>query len=193
MSAYPGSPQILQGAFIRYDAMGQPPKILVFPYNPETLTRTILPAAPGSAANQGGAAGSPQETIQFTLPLDATDALERGDSQAARTGVYPLLAALELLMYPTPTGGTPLTLFVWGQFRILPVRVVGLQILESLFEPNLSPIRASVQVTLQVESTAGAKGFLSLPPSVATLGALAAAAYASSPAATGVTLPPAHP
>jgi len=154
----------------------------------ETLTRTILPAIPGAALDQPGASGYPRETIEFTLPLDATDSLEQADAQAIQTGIYPWLSAIELLMYPPPSGANPLTLFVWGQNRILPVRVTGLKILERLFEANLSPIRALVEVTLLVESPAEFKDFSDLPQPIATLQSMAALAYSSSSIATGVTV-----
>jgi hypothetical protein len=190
MSVFPEAARILKGAFFRYDGAGTPPKIIVFPYNPETLTRTILPAIPGAALDQPGAAGYPRETIEFTLPLDATDSLEQADAQAIQTGIYPWLSAIELLMYPSPSGGDPLTLFVWGQNRILPVRVIGLKILERLFDANLSPIQALVQVTLLVASAAELKDFSDLPQPIATLKAMAALAYSSSTIPTGVTVAP---
>jgi len=190
MSAFPGSPRILKGAFFRYDGIGAPPSVIVFPYNPETLTRTILPAVPGTAGDPPGPGPDPRQTIEFTLPLDTADALEQSDPQAIQTGVYPLLSAIELLMYPGPSGAIPLVLFAWGPQRILPVRVVGLKILEQLFDPQLSPIRASVQITLLVGSAAEFKGLIDLPQTIATLNAMAALAYSPSPAATGVAPPP---
>jgi hypothetical protein len=188
MSVFPGSPRLLKGAFFRYDGIGEPPSIIVFPYNPETLTRTISPAIPGATGHQPSTGQYPQQTIEFTLPLDATDALEQSNAQAIQTGVYPLLSAIELLMYPSTSGAMPLVLFVWGPCRILPVRVIGLTILERLFEPQLSPIQASVRITLLVES-ADFKGLIDFPQSIAILNSFAVQAYSPSPAATGVTPP----
>ncbi len=187
---FPGSPAILKGAFVRYDATTASPRIVVFPYNPETLSRTIQP---GPAAPQAGrpnaATGSPLETIVFSLTLDAADALEARSAQAASTGVYPVLSAIELLMYPPPAGSPWVTLFIWGPNRVLPVRIVGLNIAESLFDPNLSPIQATVQVTLNVASADDFPSLGYLLQHVATLNAMAELGYSASAAATGITLP----
>jgi hypothetical protein len=190
MSGFPGSPRILKGAFVRYDTAAASPKIIIFPYNPETLSRTILPSTPSPSAGQPSlAVGSPAETIVFTLTLDATDALEQGSAQAASTGVYPVLSAIELLMYPPPPGLTPVTLFVWGPNRILPVRVTGLNILESLFDPNLSPIQVAVQVTLAVTPAGDVPSLGYLLQHIKSLNALAGLGYSPSPAGTGIKLP----
>jgi hypothetical protein len=44
----------------------------------------------------------------------------------------------------------PLTLFIWGIKRILPVRLTQLTITEEAFDSNLNPIRATVSLGLQV-------------------------------------------
>ena len=44
----------------------------------------------------------------------------------------------------------PLTLFVWGVKRILPVRLTELSITEEAYDPNLNPIRAKVSLGLRV-------------------------------------------
>ncbi|HMD61005.1 MAG TPA: hypothetical protein VKG78_06220 [Opitutaceae bacterium] len=190
MPGFPGSPRILKGALVRYDTPTAAPKIIVFPYNPETLCRTIAPSPPGIPSGPPGpATGSPLETIAFTLTLDATDALEQGSAQAASTGVYPVLSAIELLMHPAPPGTTPVTLFVWGPSRIVPVSIVGLSIAESLFGTNLSPIQVSIQVTLAVAPAADIPALGYLLQHIATLNALAGPAYSPTPAATGIKLP----
>jgi hypothetical protein len=51
----------------------------------------------------------------------------------------------------------PLTLFVWGPARVLPVRVTGFSITEEAFDTLLNPIRAKVDLTLNVLSTADLK------------------------------------
>src|SRR5262249_6202889 len=100
----------------------------------------------------------------------ATDQLERGDRAAARLGIHPQLAMLELLIYPPSAlvianaallaAGTieiappmaPLTLLVWGRSRVLPVRVSELTITEEAHDPNLNPTRAKVSLGLRVLS-----------------------------------------
>jgi hypothetical protein len=46
----------------------------------------------------------------------------------------------------------PLTLFVWGLKRVLPVRLTELTITEEAFDPSLNPIRAKVGLSLRVLS-----------------------------------------
>jgi hypothetical protein len=44
----------------------------------------------------------------------------------------------------------PTVLFVYGPGRILPVRVTGLNITETLYDPLLNPIHAEAQIDLKV-------------------------------------------
>ena len=44
----------------------------------------------------------------------------------------------------------PLTLFVWGVKRILPVRLTELGITEEAYDPSLNPVRAKVSLGLRV-------------------------------------------
>ena len=43
-----------------------------------------------------------------------------------------------------------MTVFVWGEKRVLPVRLSSLSITEEAYDPNLNPIHAKVDLTLQV-------------------------------------------
>ena len=45
--------------------------------------------------------GPPSETIALNIEIDATDKLEEGDTVTTNEGIYPILSALELLVYPT--------------------------------------------------------------------------------------------
>jgi len=47
---------------------------------------------------------------------------------------------------------TPFTLFIWGEKRILPVRLLSFGITEEAFDASLNPIRAKVSLTLRVLS-----------------------------------------
>lgn len=159
MTTFPRSPRISKGAFVQFDKHEAPGRVITFQYNPEKLYRKLEARKKGSL---------PRETITFTLILDATDDLERpGEhSHTVESGIYPQLSALELLLYPQNskhrhksflgislsrrTKDQPLTLFIWGKNRILPVRVTELHITEEMFDPVLNPIRASIEVTLQV-------------------------------------------
>jgi hypothetical protein len=80
------------------------------------------------------------------------------------------LAALETLLYPASGQliandslqalGTleispleePLTLFVWGGQRVVPVRITDFSITEDAFDAALHPIRAKVSLSMRVLS-----------------------------------------
>lgn len=49
-----------------------------------------------------------------------------------------------------PESTVPVVLFVWGAFRIVPVRVTGLTIMEKLYDEILNPVHAEVQLRLRV-------------------------------------------
>lgn len=106
----------------------------------------------GTAAGQTPTAPAtiPAQLLTFSLFLDATDQLQFPDQNplAVRYGVYLLLSAIEALLYPPLSSPDSLTLFVWGSNRILPVRLLQLQILEQMFDPSLNPIHVEIQVTL---------------------------------------------
>lgn len=179
MSSFPGSPRLLKAALVGVDPDNPLASVIAFQYNPDTLTRRLEARAAGGGGEGGGArseafrlAGPPRETISFTAVIDAADLLERGDRLAGQLGVHPTLAALEMLLYPKSLrvlknlalaeAGTieiippeaPLTLFVWGVKRVLPVRLSGLTITEEAFDPQLNPILARAELSLLVLSYA---------------------------------------
>jgi hypothetical protein len=152
----PDRPQILKGALVQFGrSLPQQGRTVAFQYNPESLRRTLEPAGPGEA---------PKETIRFTLTLDATPALEtpEQDPAAPASGLLPVLAALELLLYQgdvqvppkRPGAASSFCLFVWGAERVVPVRVVQLEIREQMFDTRLHPIRAEADLTLEMLSEA---------------------------------------
>ena len=84
-------------------------------------------------------------------------------------GVHPQLAALESLVYPgsrsvqdwitaADAGDSPrplvapMTLLVWGNARIIPVHIRELRIVEDAFDEELNPLRAAVQIDMDVLS-----------------------------------------
>lgn len=162
-----------KGALIGLDAFNPVASVVVFQFNPEKLTRTLAPQTAGSAGSifeTERLKGPPEETIKFELKLDAADALADGDGITEALGLYPQLSALEMLVYPKsalvitntvllatgaieivpPTG--PLTLFVWGPQRILPVQIKEFSIEEEAFDSNLNPITAKANLSLRVLS-----------------------------------------
>ena len=91
------------------------PNVIIFQYNPETMTHTWTPATtnpntPGPTSNPLAITGDPQEAFSFTLMMDSNDMIADGDAVetglATISGVYTRLAALEMLLFPTaPPGG----------------------------------------------------------------------------------------
>lgn len=171
MTTFPGSPSLTKGAIVGIDIFNPIASVIVFQYNPAKLTRTIA-ARTSSGGDRTEAlrlAGAPKETITIAgLEIDAADQLEKADGLTVSTGIYPQLSAMEMLVYPKSAlviantvlmlTGTievippeaPLTLFIWGLKRVVPVRLTSFTINEEAFDVNLNPIRAKVNLGLQV-------------------------------------------
>ena len=189
----------LRGAFIQFmpTFLVPLPNVIIFQFNPETMTHTWQPASPDSTPyadnkpNPLAVKGLPAESFSFNLAMDAGDTIADGASnpvaavaagQAIATGIHARLAALEMLLYPSGSfpsvkllnsissvannvlaGNTskkdtnvpqfvmPTVLFVWGPFRIVPVRVKTLTITERLYDSLLlNPTHAEAQITVDV-------------------------------------------
>src|SRR5260370_32494204 len=102
-NGYSRSPKLLKGALIQFSApMLIPiPNIIIFQYNPETMTRTLEPWKPleraytysdtgersapaelsGQQINALAQPFDPQETFSLTLELDDADALQHPHTQ----------------------------------------------------------------------------------------------------------------
>lgn len=175
MSRLRNSPRLRKGAIVAIEATSPTPTVIAFQYNPETLKRSLKPHMSGQDGSQAEVQrvdAAPTETISVAIELDATDGMEERDPVAVGLGVYPQLAALEILMYPPKSRVTinnllaqvgvleivpplaPLTLFVWGPMRVLPVRVESLSVEESAYDERLNPIQAKVDLELRVLSYA---------------------------------------
>ncbi|HEX6288343.1 MAG TPA: hypothetical protein VFZ66_04090 [Herpetosiphonaceae bacterium] len=171
MTTFPGSPQVQKGAIIGLDPFNPLASVIVFQYNPDTMSRTITARTPGGNADRGEAlrlTGPPEEKISLEVEIDATDQLERAQFPATALGLYPTLASLEMLLYPKSAltianevlaaigiievipAEAPLTLFIWGPARTLPVRLTQFTITEEAYDPDLNPIRAKVRLDLRV-------------------------------------------
>jgi hypothetical protein len=173
MTTFPASPRLLKGALIGIDLFNPLSSIVVFQYNPDTLTRRLEARAvsqEGERSEVMRLTGAPKETITLSIEVDAADQLEQSNPLAVSVGVHPTLAALEMILYPKslsviandilsaigtieiiPVDG-PMILFVWGPSRVLPVRLSSFSITEEAYDPLLNPIRAKVELSLNVLS-----------------------------------------
>lgn len=173
MSSFPRSPRVLKGAIVGVDMFNPLASVVIFQYNPDTMTRTLQAQASGDGGARSEAMrlkGAPVETIKLDVEIDATDQLEKGDGLAESTGIYPQLSSLEMLLYPksalviantvllalgtleiVPPMG-PFTLLIWGLKRVLPVRLTEFSITEEAYDTGLNPIRAKVSLGLRVLS-----------------------------------------
>jgi len=173
MTTFPGSPRIIKGALIGIDVLNPLASVVVFQYNPDTMTRRLEARAVSQEGDRGEAmrlTGAPKETITLNIEIDAADQLEQGHPLAATMGIHPTLAALEMMLYPktlsviandilsvigtieiSPVDG-PMILFVWGPARVLPVRLTSFSITEEAYDTLLNPIRAKVELSLAVLS-----------------------------------------
>jgi len=173
MTGLTNSPRILKGALVGMDILKPVPNVIAFQYNPDSLTRTLKARASGGDGARAEAmrlSGAPEEDITLDVEIDATDSLEHGDATAIDMGIYPQLSALEMLLYPASSAViantalmaagmiemvpqvAPITLFIWGAKRVLPVRITSFSITEEAHDVNLNPIRAKVSLGLRVLS-----------------------------------------
>ena len=150
-------------------------RVIALQYNPENVSRSLQIQAVGGDGDRLEALrlkGPPNETIKVDISIDAADQLEFPDQHLVtrKFGIFPELAALETLVYPTsaaliaannssaagsleiaPTE-SPLALFVWSRSRVVPVRITEFNIMEELFDNSLHPIRAKVSLGMRVLS-----------------------------------------
>lgn len=170
MTDSPLSPRTLRGAIVGVDIFNPLASVIVFQYNPDTMTRRLQARASNSEQADRNEvlrlSGPPKETITLAIEVDQSDQ----PITSGLTGVHPPLAALEMLLYPKTAAvianmvaagigsieirqpRAPLTLFVWGPARVVPVRITDMSITEEQFDPLLNPTRAKVDLTLNVLS-----------------------------------------
>ena len=154
---------------------GSIPRIIALQYNPDSLSRTLQIQAIGEGQERSEAfrvKAPPIETLKLEAEIDLTDQLEAKETNAFATefGLYPYLAALETIVYPSAAQlesnngmasrgvleiapmEAPVTLFIWSKHRVLPVRVTDFSITEEAFDTSLNPIRAKVSLGMRVLS-----------------------------------------
>jgi hypothetical protein len=161
-------------------------RFIPFRFNPEGLTRQLAleqaqaggsAAAPGSTEAQGeqgadAGSGTLKESVSVLLRFDLAERVASLSALPVEYGVMPEIAALEDLLHPAETeaeapsdgsepvrarGRLPLVLFIWGERRVMPVKITGMTIAESLYNAKLYPIRAEVEVSLELLGDAEAR------------------------------------
>jgi hypothetical protein len=177
MTSYPRSPRLTKGGIVLLDPnSGAIRRVIALQYNPDTLSRTLAVQAVGGDGGDRLEAmrlkGPPNETIKLDAEIDATDQMEFPEQNpiVGELGIFPQLAALETIVYPTSTSlqasnglaragtleiaaaETALTVFVWSKSRVMPVRITDFNITEEAFDPNLTPIRAKISLGMRVLS-----------------------------------------
>jgi hypothetical protein len=177
MTTFPGSPRLIRGGIVLTDpTTGAIQRVITLQYNPDTVSRTLqVQSISGESGDRLEALrlkGPPKETFKVEVEIDASDQLEFPDQNpnTVQVGLYPILAALETILYPTSdrlisnnnlaNAGTleiipmeaPLTLFIWSKTRVLPVRLTEFSITEEAFDTQLNPIRAKISLGMSVLS-----------------------------------------
>jgi hypothetical protein len=114
-TGYSRAPKLLKGALIEFSEriIGPIPNVIIFQYNPESMTRTLEVWNQASDASGAGTSASndtshtsqpfdPPESFTLTLELDAADELETPALHpvAFISGVADRIAAMEMLLYP---------------------------------------------------------------------------------------------
>lgn len=178
MSEFPGRPPVERGSLLVYETQNstRPDQEIVFQYNPETLRRAFATRATPASPSRTGAAreavlqvpGPPVETITATVVLDAADQVDDPAGGPGDNGLHPVLARLELLLYPSTAhaediqrqaqrgrvqvnaGKTPLVMLSWGKDRVVPVQLTSFSINEEAYDPELNPILARVELGMKV-------------------------------------------
>lgn len=161
-------------------------RILPFRFNPEVLTRAFHVEQGKSGSGTEGArkgsgkaeqaadaaSGSLKQTFTVQVRFDFDDRHQSAEGLSPALGILPEISALEGLLYPAESPQDkssdgkepvkarkqrPTVLFLWGKKRVLPVRITGMTVNETRHNCDLNPVRAEVDVQLEVLSDADAK------------------------------------
>lgn len=171
----PTSARLTKGSLVRIDPTSGQKTEIPFQYNPSSIRRTIQPrqvgGEPGGHSEVQRFTGAPVETFSLQIEIEGlAPADESPNKQLASDGVFPNLYALETLMYPDLNSAqsatkalasgaleiapavTPLVLLVLGPQRVAPITLSSYEVVEQLFAPNLTPLRATVDLSVRVLS-----------------------------------------
>lgn len=97
---------LLRGALVEYGSglAGPIPNVVIFQFNPETLTRALqIPPRPTSATRREATQAGEKtfEKISFKAHFSAANLLDEGRPLALLFGIGPQLAALEKMVLPS--------------------------------------------------------------------------------------------
>src|SRR4051794_24590012 len=107
MTTFPNSPRLLKGGIVLIDPQTSAVlRVIALQYNPDTLSRTLQIQPVGETGDRLEALrlkGPPNESIKLEAEIDATDQLEfpNENRTTVELGIFPQLAALETIVYPT--------------------------------------------------------------------------------------------
>ncbi len=145
--------KIQKGAFALFTSPSTPEKRVSFQYNPEQLTRV---------QNYNDSTNLISESIRFTLMLHVDALPKRGVPDDLPVSIYPQLAALERIFEAQTVrvfAGFPgirinrqpssVLAFTWGQ-RTVPIRIQRFVIKEHIFNTELEPVYATIDVQLRL-------------------------------------------
>ena len=164
-----------KGAIISLDpTTGSPASTIRFQFNPNAVRRTLQPSTiggqPGGHSEVVRFTGAPAETFALEIELDSYNDGLPPPVVSAGNGLYPMLYALETLVYPSVSQiqaqqsqlalgvmevapvEVPPVLLVWGANRVAPVVLQSFSIVEQFFDAQLNPVRAVVSLTARVLS-----------------------------------------
>jgi len=91
------------------------------------------------------------EMLIFPVPDDSSSLLGTASAAVSTAGVSASgLGGDSAPKTPVPKGTVPLTFFVWGPGRIVPVRITALSITEKIYDALLNPTHAEATLSLKV-------------------------------------------
>lgn len=134
-------------------------------------------AAAGGSSSQSeqsadAASGALKQSFDLIIRLDFADRHKVSENLDDELGLLPEISALEDLLYPVESEAEeasddqepveqrsprPTVLFVWGRKRVFPVRVTSMVVNETMHDSQLVPVRAEIEISLEVVSEAEAR------------------------------------
>ncbi|NVB37035.1 hypothetical protein G6O69_04280 [Pseudenhygromyxa sp. WMMC2535] len=134
-------------------------------------------ASSGGSSSQSeqsadAASGALKQSFDLLIRLDFADRHQASGELDDELGLLPEISALEDLLYPAEDEADeaaddqepveqraprPTVLFVWGRKRVFPVRVTSMTVNETMHDSQLVPVRAEIEISLEVVSESEAR------------------------------------